>query len=65
MPTEPSSSQPPAARSAPTEAVADLSRIRTVTSASLLQGETEILITHGEDVYRLRVTRNGKLILQK
>lgn len=25
----------------------------------------EVLITHGDDVYRLRKTRNGKLILHK
>lgn len=38
---------------------------RTVSSNDLLQGEREVLITHGMDVYRLRLTRNGKLILQK
>ena len=38
---------------------------RTITSEELLQGARELLIRHGEDVYRLRVTRNGKLILQK
>ncbi len=38
---------------------------RAVTSESLLQGQTEIRILHGEEVYRLLVTRNGKLILQK
>lgn len=38
---------------------------RVVTSESLLEGRTEILITHGNEVYRLRRTRNGKLILQK
>lgn len=38
---------------------------RTVTSEALLQGETEIQITHRGDVYRLRVTRSGKLILNK
>ncbi|MFQ5731398.1 MAG: hemin uptake protein HemP [Planctomycetaceae bacterium] len=36
-----------------------------VTSESLLAGHREILIRHGEAVYRLRLTRNGKLILQK
>ena len=39
--------------------------VREITSASLLQGEKEVLILHGEEVYRLKLTRNGKLILQK
>ena len=37
----------------------------TLTSEDLLQGRTEILIRHGDETYRLRQTRNGKLILQK
>lgn len=43
----------------------DAPSVRTMSSAELLQGKTEIFITHGEDVYRLRLTRNGKLILHK
>lgn len=38
---------------------------RRVTSEALLSGERELLIVHGADVYRLCVTRQGKLILQK
>ena len=34
-------------------------------SADLLRGEKEILIRHAGEVYRLRLTRNDKLILQK
>jgi len=34
-------------------------------SRQLLGVHREVMITHGEDVYRLRVTRNGKLILHK
>lgn len=34
-------------------------------SEELLRGQKEILIRHESEVYRLRVTRNGKLILQK
>jgi hemin uptake protein HemP len=34
-------------------------------SQDLFGNEREILITHGDDVYRLRKTRNGKLILHK
>lgn len=31
----------------------------------LFQGSQEILIGHNGDTYRLRITRNGKLILTK
>ena len=31
----------------------------------LFQGRQEILIAHGDETYRLRLTRNGKLILTK
>lgn len=31
----------------------------------LFQGHQEILIGHNGDTYRLRITRNGKLILTK
>lgn len=34
-------------------------------SEDLLQGRREILIVHSQEVYRLRLTRNGKLILTK
>ena len=34
-------------------------------SEQLLQGSKEVLIHHGEEVYRLRLTRQGKLILYK
>jgi hemin uptake protein HemP len=37
----------------------------TVASADLLQGHREVLIRHGDEIYRLRLTRNGKLILHK
>lgn len=35
------------------------------TSEQLLVGYQEVLIHHGDEVYRLRATRNGKLILTK
>jgi hemin uptake protein HemP len=41
------------------------STLRQVTSEELLQGRTELLIQHGEETYRLNLTRNGKLILHK
>ena len=34
-------------------------------SRQLLQGRNEVLIRHGGEVYRLRHTRNDKLILTK
>ena len=36
-----------------------------VPSSELLRGETELLIRHGDELYRIKLTRNGKLILQK
>jgi hemin uptake protein HemP len=36
-----------------------------VTSEELLRGHKELLIRHGEETYRLKLTRSGKLILQK
>ena len=34
-------------------------------SEDLLRGRREVIIEHGSEIYRLRLTRNGKLILQK
>lgn len=39
--------------------------VRTLSSVSLFQGTREIAIEHGESVYRLKITRQGKLILNK
>lgn len=39
--------------------------VREVASCELLRGENELLIRHGDEIYRLKLTRNGKLILQK
>ncbi|HEV2508964.1 hemin uptake protein HemP [Bosea sp. (in: a-proteobacteria)] len=38
---------------------------RTVGSATVFKGETEIGIEHHGELYRLRITRQGKLILTK
>lgn len=38
---------------------------RVIRSEEILGGQTEILIRHGSDIYRLRLTRSGKLILTK
>jgi hemin uptake protein HemP len=36
-----------------------------VDSVTLMAGRRELLIRHGDDVYRLRVTASNKLILTK
>jgi hemin uptake protein HemP len=38
---------------------------RTIRSEDLLRGDKEVVILHEDQLYRLRRTRNGKLILQK
>jgi hemin uptake protein HemP len=38
---------------------------REIDSRELMQGNREIVIRHGTQVYRLSVTRSGKLILRK
>jgi hemin uptake protein HemP len=44
---------------------APLTRHRVWSSDELFGEETEVLIAHGDQTYRLRRTRNGKLILCK
>ena len=39
--------------------------LRRITSEDLLQGGNELIIVHRGEEYRLRVTSNGKLILNK
>jgi hemin uptake protein HemP len=41
------------------------SRPKIVRSEDLLQGRRELWIEHGEELYRLRLTRSGKLYLTK
>ena len=36
-----------------------------IESRTFLAGHREVLIRHGEDTYRLRLTSNNKLILMK
>ncbi len=38
---------------------------REVTVEDLLRGERELLIRHGEELYRLQITKNGRLLLTK
>lgn len=40
-------------------------RIAEIDSTRLLQGQRELVIRHGGECYRLRHTRNDKLILTK
>lgn len=37
----------------------------TVPADRLFEGRQEIQIAHGDETYRLRITKNGKLILTK
>lgn len=46
-------------------AVAQAVSSQEVDSDRLLQGRREVLIRHGNECYRLRHTRNDKLILTK
>lgn len=54
----------PTRPSPPTETHAP-STLRVLRSEDLFLGSHEILIDHEGEQYRLRLTRNGKLILQK
>ncbi len=38
---------------------------RTIDSSQLFHDENEIQIQHAGEIYRLRLTKNGKLILNK
>jgi hemin uptake protein HemP len=39
--------------------------LREIDSRELMRGDREIVIRHGEEAYRLSITRSGKLILRK
>lgn len=49
----------------PRDEMGEASQARTIHSESILQGQQEVMIAHGKEMYRLRLTRNGKLILHK
>lgn len=38
---------------------------RRLVAAELFAGAREVLLTHADELYRLRITRNNKLILTK
>ncbi len=66
----PTEAGPPAAKSpldlsgrSPAEAVAAAGRL--ISSRELMGSAKEILIEHHGEIYRLRATRSGKLILNK
>jgi len=40
-------------------------QIRMVESTDIFRGQTEIMIRHEGAVYRMKITRQGKLILNK
>lgn len=55
---------PPAPR--PDDIVEETTGVaRTVDSAELMKGRRELIIRHGVDTYRLRITASNKLILTK
>ncbi|MHB1144504.1 MAG: hemin uptake protein HemP [Thiobacillus sp.] len=58
-------STPPLFFRPPTESGDPASRPAAIPAELLFQGSQEILIGHNGDTYRLRITRNGKLILTK
>jgi hemin uptake protein HemP len=39
--------------------------VRTIESADIFHGQNEIVIRHEDLTYRLKITRQGKLILNK
>ena len=58
-------SQPPRAPR-PDDVVGETTDIApTVDSTALMKGRRELIIRHGADTYRLRITASNKLILTK
>lgn len=55
----------PAGPTVPPEASGAVSRPRRMNSSDLLRDAVELIIVHGKEEYRLRKTRQGKLILIK
>jgi hemin uptake protein HemP len=60
-----SASQPEWPAGEPTAARTVPQPVRRIASDRLMAGRREIIIEHGHDQYRLRVTGSGKLILTK
>ncbi len=55
----------PTAESREHDQARDAARAAEIDSLRLLQGQREVRIRHGNEYYRLRHTRNDKLILTK
>jgi hemin uptake protein HemP len=62
MATEAADSQPDVLRPAPAE---EKSAPRVLNSEELFAGQRTVVIQHGDEQYRLLITRNDRLILQK
>jgi hemin uptake protein HemP len=62
---EPSRPHPEGVSRAPQTDTPDAAEPVTIRSEDLLRGANEVRILHGNDVYRLRLTHNGRLILSK
>lgn len=58
-------SRPPQPAARPPAAPPGVGQARQIDSATLLGPRGEVFIVHHEQVYRLRVTAQGKLILTK
>ena len=69
MPIDPprtdSPAHPPAASCIPAEPGQPSGPLGTFPADHLFQGRQEVLIAHKGEAYRLRITKNGKLILTK
>lgn len=61
----PVSQSSPTSECEPGDRPSGLAEDRVLDSRELLGGAVEVRIVHGAETYRLRLTRNGKLILQK
>ncbi|MDB5334598.1 MAG: Hemin uptake protein hemP [Planctomycetaceae bacterium] len=59
------SAQIPHSQPAISTAPGGIKQPRQVRSDALLHGDRELQIIHGDEIYRLSVTRQGKLILHK
>ena len=57
--------QTPSSVDSPAEPGARIFRQGIIPTDFLFQGKQEILISHNGEHYRLRITKNGKLILTK
>jgi hemin uptake protein HemP len=55
----------PVIRADAPQAAASQPPVQRIDSATLLGGSRELIIEHGVDAYRLRLTSKGKLILTK